>query len=621
MFKANLPVLVVCLAAQVVKTHGIQDGRQYDLLTPSIFGFDVKVHLGAQAGGGVEQVTGFNTGTATDTQSSTVASSITVSDALFSLLSSSCNVYAKIQFISGTSMDGYLPLPVTSQGTAFVVSTWNTGTSYIAIRCGSQSATLTINIPTNASPSTSVTVSGATLTPGDSISVQVSSNQELLVTSAGFALDGVQILSTQPISLWAGNKDATVLGIGQITTLVEMFPPSNYFSNTYIVQIPAGLMLSMLKVIALASGTTVTQTSTGGVVTSNTLATAGDVWTISQIGTVQLVGTAPIIVTQYLPAAGGSNYASMTLILSTNKWLSSYLVYGLNSHSSGSQVACIAILTTQVWQLTATRLTDGTDITYLLTFTSFSSTAYSTAILTLTDSSVIYLQTTDGSYFQVVQYGGISDSGGAYAFPTGALVTCNESIPTSTSSSTTSTKASRIVSFLPDLALFAIAAVSALVVLGVTAEAVRRWKLGIPMKTLNQDSTKTVDKGSAVSRPYSGYCSDEASFKKPCMTIIGNSTVPFHEDGPKSHHFRSKAPTDSSYIQILDSSSKVTKGRESFPRLRSGDIFATVLGKTVQVGRLGNATQALWLTQYHHLDRCHWAGYRDPSMSASAPTL
>ena len=36
--------------------------------------------------------------------------------------------------------------------------------------------------------------------------------------------------------------------------------------------------------------------------TSNTLATAGDVWTISQIGTVQLVGTAPIIVTQYLPA-------------------------------------------------------------------------------------------------------------------------------------------------------------------------------------------------------------------------------------------------------------------------------------------------------------------------------
>ncbi|RUS90934.1 hypothetical protein EGW08_001331 [Elysia chlorotica] len=395
MLVTRIPVIVLCLAAQAMEPLESQDAPQYDLLTPSTFGFDSNVHLGSQANGGVEKITAFATvsdstlcrygyrytefnlglfchsvrraifsahlllqGTVTDTQSSTSASSVTVSDALFSLLTSSCSIFTKVQFSSGNSMDGYLPLPVSSQGTAFVTSSWNSGTSFVG-----------------------------------------------------------------------------------------------------------------------------------------------------------------------------------------------------KSRSK----ACFSKADRSVSQLTATRLTDNADLTPLLTFTSFTGTVYSTATLSLTDSSVIHLQTTDGSTFQVIQYGGISGTDGAYAFPAGALVTCNDSISTSTSATATSNGASRIVAFLPDAALFTLTAVIALALLGATAEALRRWKLGPNAKTRDQCPDKSFVSESAASDTYAKYYNDKTCRKKtPNKVVKGNNSVPpqFHEKHciednlPRIQYFNTKASADSSFIQV-----------------------------------------------------------------------
>ncbi|GFO35990.1 low quality protein: laminin-like protein epi-1 [Plakobranchus ocellatus] len=571
--------MVICLTVQAVCIQA-SNGRQYDLLTPSSFSYQSEVYIGAERDGGVEEVKAYNTvwfslgfykniklaclvfpfealvGSISSVQSSTTAMSTTVSSALYSLLTSSCSVSAKVQFKSGNSMDGYLPLPETSRGTEFFVSSWNSGTSFIAIRCGPQSATVTISVPASASPSTTVSVDDTTLTPGDSINVQILSNQELLLTSVGFALDGVRVSSTQPISVWAGNKDATVLGIGQATSLVEMFPSSDYFSTTYIAQKPTGVTLSMLKIVALTSGTTVTQTSAGNVVTSNTLAAVGDVWTVSQLGIVHFSATAPVLVVQYLPAVGASNYASMTLIPPADQWVSTYLVYALTAPATGTHLVSVAILTSQIPKLAVIRLSDGTDMTSLLSFSTFTGTSYSTAILDLTDSNVVQLSVSDGSAtFQVVQYGGISGTDGAYAFPAGMLVSCNDSISSTTSASTTSAGSSRIVSFLPNAAFIALSAAATVAVLGFTAEALRRWKLSSRAQNVEKTQSKSFMAKSTPTVEYYGYHSNAKATHAHTNTRLGNFTVPVEQKystahAPTSNQFRSRPPVEKSYIQV-----------------------------------------------------------------------
>ncbi|GFR67180.1 hypothetical protein ElyMa_001991100 [Elysia marginata] len=287
---------------------------------------------------------------------------------------------------------------------------------------------------------------------------------------------------------------------------------------------------------ALSAGITVTQRATGNVVTSNTLAASGDVWTISQVGTVHLVATAPVMVVQYIPAAGGSNYAFMTLVFPSDKWLSSYLVWALDSPTTGTQLASLAMLTAQVSKLTATRLTDGADVTSLLTFTAFTGSDFSTASLSLSDSSAIQLTTTDtATSFQVLQYGGISGTDGAYAFPSGALITCQD---ISTSSSTpTSSGSSRIVSFLPNPALFVVLAVSTIAVFGAVAEAVRRWKLGANGKQFSDAHSNSFEKR---------HTTESEEFKS---TVSDQEKYPMDHFSPQ-RPFRSKAPVDSSYIQV-----------------------------------------------------------------------
>lgn len=287
----------------------------------------------------------------------------------------------------------------------------------------------------------------------------------------------------------------------------------------------------------MSASTTVTQRATGNVVTSNTLTASGDVWTISQLGTVHLLSTSPVMVVQYIPAAGSSNFAAMTVILPPEKWLSSYLVWHLDSPANGAQIACVAILTAHVSQLTATRLSDGTDMTSLMTFTSFTGSDYSTATLSLSDSSVIQLNTADSSVtFQVVQYGGISGTDGAFAFPAGALVTCDD-VTTTSSSSPTSSGSSRIVSFLPNPALFAILGVASIAVIGAIAEVIRRWKLRTHSKSYNTDPhPKPFGKETLASKEFQN-------------TVSAKENYPM-QDFPKPRHFRSKPPVDSSYIQV-----------------------------------------------------------------------
>ena len=155
---------------------------------------------------------------------------------------------------------------------------------------------------------------------------------------------------------------------------------------------------------------------------------------------------------------------------------------------------------------------------------------------------------------QVVQYGGVAGTDGAYAFPSGALVTCSDS--SSTNDNTGSSGSSRIVTFLPNAALFVLMAVIATGVLAAAAEAIRRWKMASNGTSMDKSQTKSFVKGPTPSEEYNSYHSDQKSPRKPSRTMIGNSTVPIDEKfaledaPPLPHHFRSKPPTDSAYIQV-----------------------------------------------------------------------